>query len=97
MLKKIELMYKLFGAVKNHKCVECSNLEAHQKSGTATKKCRVYGITNSEATDWKNKYQSCGQFNKTYTGVPIIEKKKHLPHDTDIEQPMPGQLDLFDG
>lgn len=93
-MKKIDLMYKLFGAIENHKCVECSNFCTYQASGTVVKKCSVYGLTSSEATDWRNKYQACGQFNKPYSGVPVIEKKKHFPHDLEAEQPWEGQIGI---
>lgn len=36
-------------------------------------KCKVYGLTHSEATDWKQSYDACGLFpDKPYDGIDIV-------------------------
>lgn len=85
-------MHKLFSADEKHRCKECSNLIESKRYY----KCIYYGVSSSEATDWRQKWIACGLYNKDYDGVPVIEIKKHMPRpkqDTQIE----GQTSLFDG
>lgn len=72
-LRKIDLMQKHFGICEGHTCGECSNLVEEPYHGRMYRKCKVYGLTNSEASDWAKRYQACGKFNTPYTGRPIIE------------------------
>lgn len=74
MKRKLELMHDLFGIIDNHKCRECSNLHG----GTNQyRKCKVYGISASEATDWALSWTACGMMNKEHVGRPIIDMVKH--------------------
>lgn len=91
-MRKLELMHSLFGIDSEHKCKECSNLTSREYT---FKKCKVYGRSDSEATDWCLKYEACGMFNKEYSETPIKDLKKHYPREVD-NTPMEGQIDLFD-
>lgn len=72
-LRKIDLMHKFFGICEGHTCRECSNLVEKRFNGRVYRKCRLYGETTSEASDWALRYLACGKFNTPYTGRPIIE------------------------
>ncbi len=74
MLKKIERMHNMFGKTVGHKCYECSNFVSGRYHDKILHKCSVYGLTHSEASDWRLKYDACGMFNKEYEGVPIIRR-----------------------
>ena len=94
-IRKIDLMHHLFGkAAGMHICKECSNFAVGRYHSKFLKKCKVYGLTHSEASDWANKYEACGMFNKEYDGVPIIQYVKHnrLKQEEQIE----GQLSFIE-
>ena len=94
MLRKLELMHEIFGECSGHRCGECSNLERFMSSRSIFK-CRAYGITWSEASDWRKKWTACGLFDTPYDGPPamhlrwmLIQKK----HQTQID----GQVEMED-
>ena len=96
-LRKIYLMHKFFGICEGHICGECSNLVEEPYHGKMYRKCRLYGETNSAASDWAKRYLACGRFNEPYTGQPIIECVK--PARTNQEEAqrieLEGQMSLF--
>lgn len=89
-IRKIELMYRLFGHCNGHSCGECSNL-IEKRRDRVYRKCIVYGVTNSEASDWAKRWNACGMFNLNYSGNPIISvvRKKN-----DFGIPMDGQMEM---
>lgn len=90
---KIDLMYEYFGYGEGY-CRDCEHFKAGRYHDKTLQKCEVYGMTHSEATDWKQKYMACGLFNKPYKGDrTIIELKKHTKRQADNE-PMAGQMTL---
>ncbi len=88
-LRKIALMHREFGKKSGkHTCKECGNFISGYY-----KKCKVYGVSASEATDWANSYEACGMFNKEWTGHPIITLVKRGPTKTKEEEvPLDGQV-----
>lgn len=92
MMRKLELMHYLFGIADGHKCKECSNLHG----GTNNyRKCEVYGISASEATDWALSWTACGMLNKEHNGRPIVEMVKHRKRYVE-EMQIDGQQSLFE-
>lgn len=92
-LRKQHLMYRQFGHCDGHTCGECSNLI---EGSWSHKKCRIYGSTSSEASDWAKRWPACGMFNKTYTGGPIIQlvrRNTNRPPEAP-EEPLDGQMSL---
>ena len=47
-------------AAKGVCCRDCSHLVRVQHGGTKALKCRRFGISHSEATDWRAKWAACG-------------------------------------
>lgn len=94
--RKIDLMHKHFGRCQGHTCGECSNLQEHLWD-KVYRKCAVYGISASEATDWAKRWEACGMFCKEYHGGPIVRlvgrgaggKRVKEP-----EQPIDGQIGM---
>lgn len=95
-LRKQQLMYKQFGMCDGHVCGECSNLVEGRYHDKILRKCKVYGMTHSEASDWAKRWLACGMFNKTYTGGPIMALVRPVRKQTEatIEEPLEGQLTL---
>ena len=72
-LRKIELMHHTFGkGPEGCRCGQCSNFKRHFYHTRYYSKCKVYGETHSEASDWAQKHIACGMFNKEWAGNPII-------------------------
>lgn len=96
-LRKIALMHKFFGICDGHTCGECSDLVEEPYHGKMYRKCKVYGQSNSEATDWAKRYLACGMFNKPYKGPRFVERVK--PTRTNQEEAqrieLEGQISLF--
>lgn len=92
-IRKIDLMHREFGFSTGHKCQYCDNLIV-QQANRRYYKCEVYGITDSEASDWRLSYDACGMYNKVYNGNPIIRLVRGYP--TPPEE-IDGQKTLFEG
>ena len=93
-LRKQHLMYRQFGHCDGHTCGECSNLVEGRYHDKILRKCKVYGMTHSEASDWAKRWLACGMFNKTYTGGPIIQlvrRNTNRPPEAP-EEPLDGQM-----
>lgn len=96
MVRKIEAMHRLFGVEPEHKCGECSNLISERYHDKTYRKCKVYGVTNSEASDWAKKYEACGLFNKESEHHDVIHAVTYLIRGSGCkvvdEQPLDGQI-----
>ncbi len=86
--KKIIAMHKMFGKVKNV-CGNCCHLIGNKGS---YRKCELYGISRSEATDWALSWQACGAFNKL--NLPYVDIYKSLPKDHKQDEPLEGQIEM---
>ena len=95
-LRKIDLMYRMFGKTEGHCCRECSNLVEGRYHDKTLRKCKVYGLTHSEASDWAKRYQACGMYNKPWGKGPIIELVRPTRKDPEEKQnvPLDGQMSL---
>lgn len=92
MKRKIEAMHQLFG-YEDGFCKDCSNFSEKKNEYF---KCKIYGKTRSEATDWRKSYTACGLFNKEYSGdVEIIEYLNRGKKAANDEQ-IPGQMSIED-
>ena len=93
-LRKIELMHRQFGKCEGHICRECSNLVHVRANDRPLTKCKVYGETSSEASDWAQRWQACGLFNKLWDKGPVIRLVR--PEKTDQKEaqriPLDGQM-----
>ena len=94
-LCKLDLMHRLFGVSDGHTCRECSNFIKGKYHDKVLCKCKVYGLTHSEATDWAGRWIACGAFNQTVNLHPIMrevipERKRKEADNTSID----GQISL---
>ena len=95
--RKIQAMHKRFGTCGAMRCKECSHLIGGAYHGRSYYKCELYGISRSEATDWRISNQACGMFNMEVDmdrWQPIL--KQILWQDMKTEQPLEGQLNWED-
>lgn len=96
-LRKIDLMYHIFGKAGGlHTCKECSNFVQGRYHDKTLRKCKVYGLTHSEASDWAQRYEACGMFNKEWNGNDIIDLVRRGGVRQKDVIPIEGQL-TFDG
>lgn len=96
-IRKIDLMYRLFGKCSGHACRECSNLVKIRANDRPLSKCKVYGETSSEASDWVQRYEACGMFNKPWDKQPVMRlvKPDRKAPDPEENTPDENQLSLF--
>lgn len=91
MLRKIDRMHELFGTNPYAKCRDCDHLIVGTWHDKKYKKCEVYGMSHSEATDWAFGWWACGMFNQEYNGKPVY---KIIERDKKEEIQCEGQLEL---
>lgn len=57
--KKIDAMHARFGTAEGQ-CKDCPHLISGRYHDKILHKCEAYGLTHSEATDWRLKWHACG-------------------------------------
>ena len=93
--RKIFAMHKRFGTCGAFRCKDCSHLIKGKYHDRGYSKCELYGMTHSEATDWRLSYQACGMFGTEQDmdrWVPVLELVKHEPKGP--EPQLAGQMDI---
>ena len=94
-IRKIDLMHRMFGKCEGHKCGECSNMVEHQYD-KVYRKCTVYGVSSSEATDWAKRWTACGMFNREYRFGEVVRLVGRAGKEKGPEEPMEGQYSFYD-
>jgi len=92
--RKIFAMHKRFGTCGAFRCKDCDHLIGGKYHDRQLYKCELYGLSHSEATDWRLSWIACGRFNEqvnTDLYTPII---KTLSHRREPEPPLEGQMDI---
>ena len=92
-IRKFDLMYKLFGKAEG-KCKDCKYYSAYEHHNKGYRKCEIYGVTNSEATDWKASADACGLFPDKETNIRDVVRIVR-PEKKEEEQ-IEGQTSIFD-
>lgn len=66
-LRKFERMWAMYGKREDKTCGACAHLVTFgaEKSPATYFKCERYGISSSEATDWRKKWTACGLWKET--------------------------------
>ena len=90
-IRKINLMHRIFGVCDGHTCRECSNFVKGKYHNRTLRKCKVYGMTHSEATDWAGRWQACGAFNREIGGKPVMREVRPERREPD-NTPLDGQM-----
>ena len=63
-MRKIEAMYAFYGKSESGRCGDCPHLFEGYHHDKKYIKCRAYGLSHSEATDWRKKWCACGLMGK---------------------------------
>ena len=93
--RKIHAMHRRFGTCGAQRCKTCKHCLCIDHHNRRYYKCELYGVSYSEATDWRLSYQACGMYNMPQDmdrWVPMIEQIRHAPKGQ--EQPIEGQIDF---
>ena len=65
--KKIDAMHAMHGTADGI-CGDCPHFLRHRYHDKILLKCKAYGLSHSEATDWRKKWDACGLI-----GLPLPE------------------------
>ena len=93
--RKIAEMHKRFGTCGTFRCKDCNHFISGEWHDRHYSKCELYGLSHSEATDWRVSNQACGMFDTDVdldNWVTIIEQNKRLPKPP---PPLDGQISMF--
>ena len=92
--RKIHAMHRLYGTCGVMRCKDCNHLICGKYHDRRYYKCELYGISHSEATDWRVSYQACGMYNtETPFGfVPVLKQIAHVPDNRNVV--LDGQMRL---
>lgn len=72
-----DVMRRHFGET-DAKCKDCRHLISGEWRGKTYHKCELYGMSHSEATDWRLSEKACGLYNmhvKRSTWMPVIDRE----------------------
>ena len=86
-----DAMRRHFGTT-DARCKGCKHLISAEWHDKMYHKCELYGLSHSEATDWRVSEKACGMYNmhvKRSTWVPVIERGKPR-----IVEPIEGQMEM---
>ncbi len=77
--KPVELMRFYYGeCTVFHICAECCNFVSHSAGRRKLFKCKAYGVTHSNRSDWSKKWSACGLFDKPVSGPVISDSAKRI-------------------
>ena len=92
---KIGFMHDYYGEDRGHACWQCCHFERWQAGNKTVRKCNVYGISRSVATDWNASFTACGAFDKDVKEKNMYQvngdlhrrrRQESMTHAGDIEQ-----------
>ena len=88
--RKIEAMHILYGS-ESGTCKDCHHLLCNLWDKNYYK-CALYGVSHSEATDWRLSWPACGMINHDpeMDWVPVIKRYERVR----IEEQIPGQIEM---
>ena len=91
-IEKITFMHRLFGT-SDGRCKECTNFRRWRVGNKVVRKCRLYGTSHSEATDWNASFQACGMLNCPPDGVGNLYLKNRRGTQAE-NRLLPGQMEM---
>ena len=94
MPRKIDAMHTVYG-YGNGFCGQCKHFVRTMPTDRSYFKCRAYGVTACEATDWRAKWVACGLYNQPLPVPfrPLIEAQKHAKRK-ESDKPIEGQINI---
>jgi hypothetical protein len=94
--RKINVMHKRFSVSWQHTCKECRHLISGEWNGKRYHKCELYGMSHSEATDWRLSWIACGVFDADIDMSIWIPIHRGLKRSAPSEPPLDGQMRIDD-
>ena len=92
--RKIEAMHILYGKAEGC-CRDCPHLVSGRYHDRILTKCEAYGLTHSEATDWRKKWECCGLQNRDLPDeLPVIERLKRERNAFSVPVQIEGQIGI---
>jgi len=76
MKLQLQRMHTVFGRSYGNRCGDCCNFAKGRYHDRILQKCVAYGLTHSEASDWAQRWDACGQYNTPHDekAIPIIKR-----------------------
>ena len=94
-VRKIDAMHRRFGPHEGAQCRDCCHLISGDYRGKRYHKCKLYGISHSEATDWRLKYPACGAYNVPEERLDVYSPYlMNLIRERNADPPIEGQIKL---
>ena len=90
--RRIEAMHRRFGTCGVLQCRDCCHLIGGRYHDRRYYKCELYGMSHSEATDWRLSYPACGMYNVPQDmdrWVPMLDQIVHAQKN---DAPLEGQM-----
>lgn len=95
---KIAAMHREYGKAHGLTCKNCPNLEYHEMpSGRRYYKCRAYGTSRADSTDWALRWPACGLYGKPFLADerPLVQRLSCARRKD--PGPIEGQISMFGG
>lgn len=94
-VRKLALMYREFGKAESGECKDCNYFLRINHHGKIYRKCQIYGVTLSDATDWLAHGHACGLFPDKPADVnaKVVRMVERMPSK---EGQIQGQMNLFE-
>lgn len=92
--RKINAMHKRFGVCWGKTCKECDHFISGEWHDKHYHKCELYGMSHSEATDWRLSWMACGMFNVAVETDRMNPVYKTLSNNREPEPQCEGQMDF---
>ena len=91
-MRKIDAMYQYYGK-STGRCENCPHF-VKREWDRVYYKCTVYGVSSSEATDWRKSYTACGLIDKPFPDGETRAVTRIRPERED-NKPAEGQTTMF--
>ena len=87
-------MHKRFGIDWKNTCKDCRHCIKYTPTDRHYYKCELYGVSGSEATDWRLSWMACGKFNEQMDMELFNPVIKTLVNRREPEPQLEGQLHI---
>jgi len=92
--RRIHAMHRRHGIEWQQTCKNCCHLISGEWRGKRYHKCDLYGMSHSEATDWRLSWMACGMFNVPVDTDRMNPVYKTLSNRREPEPQLEGQMDI---
>ena len=90
--RRIAAMHQRFGTCGVLQCRGCCHLISGGWHDRRYYKCEIYGMSHSEASDWRRSWAACGMYNVPQDMERWVPLMKQINHGPKTEPPLEGQM-----